>query len=120
MRHISQLAMENFKPARITRQSAEPVSKAFAQFVRANHLSTGLILKKVSDAWDEASGAARWTVNRYYRDGVFTVTLSSSMLRTQLVLQVDEIAEKMNKILSEDEIVAMCGFETRIKQIKLR
>lgn len=112
--------MENFKPAKLSRQKAQPIGNAFAQLVRANHLSTGLILKKVSDAWDEASLAARWTVNRYYRDGVLTVSLSSSMVRSQLMLQIDGIMEKMNDILQNDEIVKMCGFETKVTQIKLR
>jgi hypothetical protein len=35
-------------------------------------------------AWDQASGAAPYTIKRYFRDGKLFITLSSSVLCSQL------------------------------------
>ena len=40
-------------------------------------------------AWDLASGAAEFTVRRYFRDGKLYITLSSSVVRSQLHFQQD-------------------------------
>ena len=114
------LQMENFKPVKLNRSKAVPLGDALAKMVRANHLSMGLILNKVSMAWDAASGASMWTAKRFYKDGVLTVTLKSPVLRSQLNMQLEDIMQGMNEMLEEDGIVKMCGFDTHIKQIKLR
>lgn len=45
-------------------------------------------------AWDLASGAAEFTVRRYFRDGKLYITLSSSVVRSQLHFQQDVLLQK--------------------------
>lgn len=73
-------------------------------FIRSMKLSAGLNTRRIFAAWDEASGAARFTLRRYFRDGKLTVTLNSSMVRGQLMLQRVALVERMNEILREDEL----------------
>ena len=54
-------------------------------------------------AWDLASGAAEFTVRRYFRDGKLYITLSSSVVRSQLHFQQDVLLQKINSIARNDE-----------------
>lgn len=54
-------------------------------------------------AWDLASGAAEFTVRRFFRDGKLYITLSSSVVRSQLHFQQDVLLQKINSIARNDE-----------------
>ena len=54
-------------------------------------------------AWDLASSAADFTVRRYFRDGKLYITLSSSVVRSQLHFQQDVLLQKINSIARNDE-----------------
>ena len=73
-------------------------------FIKSMKLSSGLNTRRIFAAWDEASGASRYTLRRFFRDGKLTVTLNSSMVRGQLMLQRAALVERMNEILREDEL----------------
>ena len=55
-------------------------------------------------AWDAASGAARYTVRRFYRDGKLYITVDSSVVRSQLSFQRDALLKKINALLAEDSL----------------
>ena len=57
----------------------------------------------IFSAWDLASGAAEITVRRYFRDGKLYITLSSSVVRSQLHFQQDLLLQKINSIARNDE-----------------
>ncbi len=65
---------------------------------------TGLNRHLILSAWDKASGAGRYTVSRHFKNGSLYVTVSSSVLRTQLNFQKEDIRRQINRILSEDEL----------------
>ena len=121
MPHILQRTMANFKPAKISRQDPRPLSDAIPAFVRVNGLGKGLASRLVFDIWDEVSGAAGYSTNKFFRDGVLNVTISSSVVRSQLLFQLDIIKDRINKSLKDNESAKMFGLgDIEVKTIRLR
>ena len=73
-------------------------------FIRSMKLSAPLNTRRIFDAWDQASGASRYTLRRYFRDGKLYVTLNSSMVRNQLGFQRAALVDRINEILRSDEL----------------
>lgn len=111
--------MANFKPARIERLNAEPVSKALSDFVRENSLVDGLLTQAVYSAWDEASGAAQYTVGRYLKGQTLYITLSSSVVRNQLSFQKEAITDEVNRLLASSFAVSITGKALTVEKIIL-
>ena len=74
------------------------------EFLRQNRLSARLNARRIFAAWDAASGAGRYTVRRYFRDGKLYITVDSSVVRSQLSFQRQALVEKMNALLAGDEM----------------
>lgn len=89
---------------RLPRKNAIPIGDVLKDFIRANHLTKGLNTQLVFKAWDEASGAAKYTLRRIYRDGKLFITVDPSVVRSQLLFQKDTLLEKMNSILADDPL----------------
>ena len=113
-------AMANFRPARIERQNTEPVSELLKEFVAVNRLGRGLYSQAVFQLWDDVSGVGMHSMNKYLRNKVLYVTVSSSVLRSQLLMQKDFILEEINSRLDTDETVALSGVTDRLENIVLR
>ena len=92
------------KPARIERKTALGMEELVQQYIKSMKISSGLNTHRISAAWDQASGAAAYTIKRYYRGGRLYITLSSSVVRSQLSLQKEALIEKMNALLSQDAL----------------
>ena len=75
-----------------------------AQFIREMKLSSGINQVRVTEAWNTASGASRYTLSVSYVGTFVYVTLSSSMARNQLYYQRDLIMQKMNEVLAADTL----------------
>lgn len=89
---------------RIKRKNALPLSSAIREYLEQSRLSSGLNTRRIFAAWDEASGAGPLTLKRFYRSGKLYITLSSAVVRSQLAPQRDALVDKMNDILSRDEL----------------
>lgn len=111
--------MANFKPAKIRRTSAEPLGDILRLFVVQNKLGYGLFNQEIFRVWDEVSGAGRYSSNKYYREGTLYVTICSSLVRSQLLFQLDAIMMKMNQLLDESDTVKLSGIEEKISKIVL-
>jgi len=74
------------------------------EFIKSAKLASGLNTQRVFAAWDACSGAADFTLKRYFRSGVLYITLNSSVVRNQLYFQKDTLVEKMNAWLSGDRL----------------
>lgn len=111
--------MANFKPAKIRRTSAEPLGDILRLFVVQNKLGYGLFNQEIFRIWDEVSGAGRYSSNKYYREGTLYVTIRSSLVRSQLLFQLDAIMMKMNQLLDESDTVKLSGIEEKISKIVL-
>lgn len=89
---------------RMARKTAVPLGDVLQEFIRMNHLSTGINIQRIFSAWEEASGAGPYTLRKFFRDGRLHITVSSSVIRNQLYYQKDLLVEKMNDILLKDRL----------------
>lgn len=80
------------------------MEEVVSMYIKSMKLSAGLNTQRIFSAWDEASGAGSFTLKKFFRDGKLYITLNSSVIRNQLSFQKDVLIEKMNGILSEDEL----------------
>lgn len=90
--------------SRVEKKKAVSLGDALQEFLKQARLSSGHNTQRIFNAWDEASGAARYTIGRYFRDGVLTVTMNSSVARSTLEFQKADIVAEINRILAKDEL----------------
>lgn len=90
--------------SRLERKEAVPVGQLVKSALKSMGLGAQHNTFRIGKAWDEASGAAKYTRRRFYRDGKLYITLESSVVRNQLSFQKDLILEKLNAILASDEL----------------
>ena len=96
--------MEKRSSVRIARKKALDMEEVVSMYIKSMKLTAGLNTQRIFAAWDDASGAAPYTLKRFFRDGKLYITLSSSVVRNQLSFQSDALVEKMNSILAKDEL----------------
>ncbi|MBR4524155.1 MAG: DUF721 domain-containing protein [Bacteroidales bacterium] len=94
--------------SRVARKTAVPLSDLIREYIQASKLTSGLNTQRIFAAWDAASGAGRYTVRRFFRDGKLYITVDSSVVRSQLSFQRDTLLEKINALLAQDELFT-CG-----------
>ena len=87
---------------RMGRKEAVGMESLVTQFIREMKLSSGINQVRVTEAWNTASGASRYTLNVSYVGTYVYVTLSSSMARNQLYFQRDVLLTKINEFLDND------------------
>ena len=75
-----------------------------AQFIKEMKLSSGINQIRVTEAWNIASGASRYTLSVSYVGTYVYVTMNSSMARNQLYYQRDVLMQKMNELLAADSL----------------
>lgn len=114
--------MERYKKIKgVPRKEALGMDEIIPMYIRALKLGAGLNTQRVFAAWDAVSGASRYTLRRFYRDGRLFVTLSSSMVRSQLEFQRSALVDAMNEFLSRDELfVKDCDKAGFVKQLILK
>lgn len=78
------------------------MEELIGQFIREMKIASGLNRQRVFEAWDVVSGAAGYTVGRFYRDGVLYCTIGSSVVRNRLYFQRSYLIEKMNEYIEAD------------------
>ena len=91
-------------PVRIHRKEPMGMDALVKEHIKSMKLSAGLNTQRIFAAWDACSGAAPFTLKRFFRGGKLYITLSSSVIRNQLYFQKAELMEKMNAFLSKDEL----------------
>ncbi len=94
--------MEKRGSVRMARKKALSMDEVVSMYIKSMKLTAGLNTHRIFAAWDEASGAAPYTLKRFFRDGRLYITLSSSVVRNQLSFQAEALVEKMNSILARD------------------
>lgn len=89
---------------RLRRKEAVGMSELVNHFIREMKLTSGINRQRVTEAWNNASGAGRYTLSLSYVGGILYVSLSSSMVRNQIYYQRDVLMKKMNEILAVDNL----------------
>lgn len=107
MRQLQELLNESKmgEGNRIGRKQAQGMTELVMQYIREMKLTTGFNTHRIFEAWDAVSGASRYTVSRFYRDGMLYCTISSSVVRNQLYFQRDVLVQKLNEYLDNDDMV---------------
>ena len=88
----------------IHRKEAIGMDQVVRQYIQSMKLTAGLNTQRVFAAWDACSGAEAYTLKRFFRGGKLYITLSSSVIRSQLYFQRDVLVEKMNSFLAKDDL----------------
>lgn len=104
----------------IRRQEAVGMDVLVREFIRSMKLTSGINSQRVFAAWDEVSGAGKYTLSRYFRNGTLHCSISSSMVRSQISLQKDVILKQMNEHLAADEMFDSAGDTVPVKNIILK
>ncbi len=89
---------------KLRRKDAVGMEELVSQFVRDMKLVSGLNRQRVAEAWQEVSGAGRYTLSTAYDKGVLTCFISSSLVRNQLYFQRDVLRGKLNEYLAADNL----------------
>ena len=106
---------------RVSRKEAIPLSEALKQFIQASRMRAPLNTQRIFAVWNEVSGAGPYTTRRFFRDGRLSVTISSSVVRSQLYFQRDILLQKLNARLRQDELYIGDGDWTDpVKELILR
>lgn len=90
---------------RIGRKDAKGMEELITQYIREMKLTSGFNRQRIFEAWDAVSGASRYTIDRFFRDGMLYCTISSSVVRNQLYFQRDLLVQKMNEYLDADTML---------------
>lgn len=91
--------------SRIGRKDAQGMHELIGQYIREMKLASGFNRQRIFEAWDAVSGASRYTVGRFFKDGMLYCTISSSVVRNQLYFQRDVLVRKMNEYLEKDDML---------------
>ncbi len=87
---------------RLSRKTPESMDELIFQFIRSMKHNNEMNRQRIFSAWNQASGAEKYTINKFVKDRVLYCTISSSMVRNQLFHQKEVILVKLNKILIQD------------------
>lgn len=105
---------------RIGRKEAQGMSELIVQYIREMKLSSGFNRQRIFEAWDAVSGASRYTVGRFFRDGVLYCTISSSVVRYRLYFQRDVLLKELNAYLESEGRYIDDGAGQPVKNIVLK
>ena len=89
---------------KMRRQEAVGMDELVKEVIRQMRLSSGLNRQHIEEAWNEVSGASKYTLGVNYADGTLYCSLSSSIVRNQLYFQKDFILKEINDSLRKDEM----------------
>lgn len=107
--------------SRVARKTALPLSELIQEYLRTSKLTSGLNTQRIFAAWDAASGAGRYTIRRFFRDGKLYITVDSSVVRSQLAFQRDTLLAKVNALLAQDELFTRSEGDTdTVKELILK
>lgn len=88
----------------IHRKEAVTMEEVVSAYIKQMKIAAGLNTQRIFEAWDACSGAGPYTLRRYFRGGKLYITLSSSVIRNQLLFQKEALVEKMNAYLLQDPL----------------
>lgn len=96
------------------RESVKRVGDIIEEYVREDNLGDGLLRARIFEAWDlllaslpgisSADAAASLTSRKYFKDGTLTCTITSSVVRSQLLFSKEALRVKLNTLLQEEHV----------------
>ena len=86
------------------KKKAQSLDSLIKYWIASNGITSRLNSRLIFDAWDRVSGAGPYTVRRYVRQGRLYITVNSSVVRSQLMMQRGSYLSRINELLREDEL----------------
>jgi predicted nucleic acid-binding Zn ribbon protein len=105
---------------RIARKNALPLVEVFKQMLAESGASATHNTNLIFSAWDTVSGVGAYTIKRFFRDGKLYITLSSSVICSQLAMQKDVLVAKINSSLAGNELYIGQAVDGPVKQLILK
>lgn len=105
---------------RLRRQKPTALAELIKQYLKGNSLNSAFNTHLVFSAWDDASGAGRYTIKKFFRDGRLYVTVSSSVVRSQLLFQKSALIDKMNALITGNELFCGTAGEKYVKDLIIK
>jgi len=90
--------------SKIEKIQATTAKDAILLYLKESKLAPGWNTNKIFEAWDEISGAENYTLKRFFKEGKLFITVSSSVVCSQLQFRREEIKDKMNTTLQNDPL----------------
>lgn len=106
--------------SRIARKNAQPLVEVLKEMILEGKASGTHNSYRIFAAWDSVSGAGPYTIKRFFRDGKLYITLSSSVICSQLSMQKDVLLKKLNAALEGDELFIGSATEGPLKELILK
>ncbi len=101
--HVYSMAYDG-KINKMRRKEAVGMDELVRQFISEMRLSAGLNRERMEQAWNDVSGASRYTLGVTFGNGTLFCTMSSSIVRNQLYFQKEGLVKSMNEVLKSDEL----------------
>ncbi len=101
--------MESRNKGRMARKEAVGMEELMSQYIRSMKLASGLNRQRVFEAWNDVSGASRYTSSMFFRNGVLYCTMNSSVMRNRLYFMKDDILKMINERLATDKLFTPDG-----------
>lgn len=92
------------RTVRLDRKEAVGMDVLVKAWLRSNRLTGKVNTSRIFSAWDDVSGAAPYTLRRYFRGGTLYITLSSAVIRSRLIPRRQEFIDKINLRLAQDPL----------------
>ena len=92
------------RTVRLDRKEAVGMDVLIKAWLRSNRLTGKVNTSRIFTAWDNVSGAAPYTLRRFYRGGTLYITLSSAVIRSRLIPRRQEFIDKINLSLAQDPL----------------
>lgn len=105
---------------RLRRQKPTALAELIKQYLQGYSLNRAFNTHLVFSAWDDASGAGRYTIKKFFRDGRLYVTVSSSVVRSQLLFQKSALIDKMNALITGNELFCGTAGEKYVKDLIIK
>lgn len=88
------------------RKDVQPLGEILQQFLRQEGLETPLLQRRVVDAWEQIVGpvAARYTREKFIKNQVLFVKISSPALRQNLSMMRTQLARRLNEAVGSSVI----------------
>ena len=97
------------------RENTKSISELLPEFIEENNLDEGLLRVHVFDAWETVlreiaspavspEQAAALTSRKFFRDGILTCTMASSIVRAQLRFQLEPLRRRVNSRLGGEVV----------------
>ncbi len=105
---------------RLARKTAVPLVEVFKQMLVEGGARATFNSRRIFTAWDEVSAAGPYTIKRFFRDGKLYITLSSSVICSQLRMQKDVLRDKINARIQSDELYIGESPDGPVKELILK